>query len=106
MERNEFYSSLASLPASYNFTIRDNNTIVGTTNRGPVRGAVFNPITAVAYVKTGNLYGTNKRETLKAARDLGLNREFTNHVYEATTGINNRGNTQVVRGKIRSALGV
>ena len=66
----------------------------------------FNPVTAVAYRSTGEVYGTNKRETLKAGKALGLTREFTNHVYNATTSVSNRGNTQVVRGKIRSALGV
>ena len=105
MERNEFYSSLANLPVSYNFSV-EGNTIVGSPSRGNIRGVTLNPITAVAYRKTGNVYGANKRETLKAARDLGLNRDFTNHVYNATTGISKRGNAQVVRGKIRSALGV
>ena len=78
MESNEFYSTLAS----------------------------FNPVTVLAYRQTGEVYGTNKRETLKAGRVLGLTREFTTHVYNATAGVSNRGNTQVVRGKIRSALGV
>ena len=105
MESGEFYSTLASLPQSYNFGV-DGNTITGTANRGAARGVTFNPVTVVAYRKTGEVFGTNKRETLKAGRALGLTREFTNHVYDATTGVSNRGNAQVVRGKIRSALGV
>jgi hypothetical protein len=84
MESNEFYTALSKLPSSYS----------------------FNPVTAVAYRHTGEVYGTNKRETLKAGKALGLTREFTSHVYNATAGVSNRGNTQVVRGKIRSALGV
>lgn len=105
MESNDFYSTLANLPTTYQFDLSD-NSIVGTTVRGPARGVTFNPITVVAYRETGEIFGTNKRETYRAARALGLTREFTEHVYNATTGVSNRGNTQVVRGKIRSALGV
>ena len=105
MESNEFYSTLASLPQSYQFDVED-NTIVGTSKRGKTRGVSFNPVTVLAYRQTGEVYGTNKRETLKAGRVLGLTRVFTTHVYNATAGVSNRGNTQVVRGKLRSALGV
>ena len=105
MESNEFYSTLSSLPKSYNFGVQDKK-ITGTTSRGSARGVTFNPVTVVAYRETGEVYGTNKRDTLRAGKALGLTREFTNHVYNATAGVSNRGNTQVVRGKIRSALGV
>ncbi len=105
MRSTDFYESLASLPTTYRFGVED-NTILGTTNRGSARGETFNPITALAYRHTGEVYGTNKRETLKAGRALGLTREFSSHVYNATTSKSNRGNAQVVRGKIRSALGV
>tara|TARA_Y100001938_G_C7971202_1_gene369424 strand:- start:123 stop:440 length:318 start_codon:yes stop_codon:yes gene_type:complete len=105
MESKDFYQLLASLPTTYQFGVED-NTIVGTTTRGSARGTTFNPVTALAYRHTGEVYGTNKRETLKAGRALGLTREFTNHVYDATKSSSNRGNAQVVRGKIRSALGV
>ena len=105
MESKEFYSSLSSLPKSYNFGLEDNK-ITGRTKRGSARGVTFNPVTAVAYRATGEVYGTNKRETLKAGKALGLTRQFTSHLYDATTSVSNRGNAQVVRGKIRSALGV
>ena len=83
----------------------EDKTITGTTNRGSAKGVTFNPLTAVR-IELREKFFTNKRETLKAGKALGLTREFTNHVYNATTGVSNRGNTQVVRGKIRSALGV
>jgi len=105
MESNEFYTTLASLPQSYHFGVQD-NTISGTTNRGKGRGVTFNPVTVLAFRQTGQVYGTNKRETLKAGKALGLTRNFTETVYNAATGVSNRGNTQVVRGKVRSALGV
>lgn len=100
MESNDFYHALSSLPKSYRFSITDN--VITTTQRGQT----LNPVTAVAYRTTGEVYGTNKRDTIRAGRALGLDKNFVNHVYNATTGVSNRGNTQVVRGKIRSALGV
>lgn len=105
MESSEFYYSLETLPSNYRFDVQD-KTIVGSVNRGPARGTTFNPITAVAFRQTGEVYGTNKRASQKAGRALGLDREFINHVYDATNGASNRGNAQVVRGKIRSALGL
>jgi hypothetical protein len=106
MESYEFFVSLEELPSSYSFGVRLDKSIVGETNRGSGRGVLFNPITAVAFRKTGQVFGTNKRESQKAGRALGLNREFVNQLYDATNGVSNRGNAQVVRGKIKSALGV
>jgi len=103
MKTNEFYTTLAELPSSYSWEV-SKRAITGQGTRGAYRGLVFNPVTAVAYRLTKTVYGTNKRETLKAGRALGLTKEFTSHVYNAAGGVSNRGNTQVVRGKIRSAL--
>ena len=103
MENNEFYTALTKLPKTY---FNTEGQLTGEITGGDYRGEVVNPVTAVAYKATGTVYGTNKRETLRAGKVLGLNREFTNHVYNATVGVSNRGNTQVVRGKIKSALGV
>ena len=103
MESNEFYSALSDLPQYYNFNV-DGSSITGQIQRGEYRGETVNPVTAVALRETGTVYGTNKRETLKAGRAIGLNNQFINHVYNATTGSSNRGNAQVVRGKIRNAL--
>ena len=101
MENNEFYTALTRLPNSYFST---EGQLTGSITGGQYRGETVNPVTAVAYKETGTVYGTNKRETLRAGKALGLNREFVNHVYNATTGVSNRGNAQVVRGKIRNAL--
>ena len=76
MESSEFYCALDSLPGSYSFDV-DGKAITGKTNRGGGRGVTFNPVTAVAYRSTGEVYGTNKRETLRAGKALGLTREFT-----------------------------
>ena len=103
MDTNEFYTALTRLPHSYFST---EGELTGSIAGGQHRGEIVNPVTAVAYKTTGQVYGTNKRETLRAGRALGLNRHFTETVYNAITSVSNRGNTQVVRGKIRSALGV
>jgi hypothetical protein len=103
MENNEFYAALTQLPKSYFNTTGD---LTGTITGGQQRGTTVNPVTAVAYRATGQVYGTNKRETLRAGKALGLNRYFTETVYNAITSGSNRGNTQVVRGKVKSALGV
>ena len=103
MKTNEFYSALTTLPVSYNFVLSGND-ITGQITRGTLRGQVINPITAVATKQTGDIFGTNKRETLRAGKALGLSKDSINHIYNATTSVSNRGNAQVVRGKIRSAL--
>jgi hypothetical protein len=107
MERNVFFQTLGDLsPArGYVFNVEDNN-IVGEITRGPNKGQRVNPVTALAYRQTGAVYGTNKRETQKAGRSLGLSSDFIEQLYAASVGSSNRGNTQVMRGKIRSALGV
>lgn len=103
MDSKEFYQKLSTLPSSYCFNLKDNK-IVGTNTRR--RDVEFNPITAVASNETGQVYRTNKRDTFRAAKAIGLTPNFTDHVYKATAGVSNRGNAQVVRGKIKSALGV
>lgn len=100
MEVNEFYDELYYLPQTYKFDV-NGTQIIGSHGIESV-----NPVTAVAYRKTRVLYGNTKKETLKAGRALGLSSDFTSQVYEAAKGLYNRGNTQVVRGRIRSALGV
>ena len=103
MESKEFYTALTRLPNSY---FNTEGELTGSIAGGQYRGESVNPVTAVAYKATGTVYGTNKRGTLQAGRALGLNKNFTEIAYNAITGGSNRGNTQVVRGKIRSALGV
>ena len=103
MQINEFYDALNKLPRTYNFDIAKNNSITGVGQR-QIKGKEFNPVTAVAHRETGAVFGTNKRETQRAGKALGLPSSATNTIYNAVTSGSNRGNTQVVRGKIRSAL--
>lgn len=106
MNSTDFYDSLCKLPSYYRWDVTHSNAITAEGTRSPIKGLSFNPVTALARQATGHVYGTNKRETLRAGKVLGLTKQFTTHVYDATTSASNRGNAQVVRGKIRSALEV
>lgn len=103
MERSEFYTTLNNLPQCYTWTTED-TTITATKTRGVARGESFNPVTAVAHRLGLGVYDNNKRETMKAGTALGLPRTFTSNVYDATRSTTNRGNTQVVRGRILSSI--
>jgi len=98
-----FYDMLTELPKCYSWT-RENNNIVAKKIRGTSKGTVFNPITAVASSRGLGTYMNNKKDTMKAGTQLGLPRNFTSTVYDATNARSNRGNTQVVRGRILSRL--
>jgi hypothetical protein len=106
MDRSDFYQALAASPNAYVWDISGDNSITATVTRGQYKGLTFNPITAVANYLGIGLYGTNKRETIRAGAALGLPRCFTETLYNACTSVSNRGNMQVVRGRIRSALEV
>lgn len=109
MNQTEFFQTLRESLGSnrnYTFGVNNNNTITGVIKAGPNRGVEVNPVTAFVYQQTGNLHKNNKKETLKAGRTVGLTTKFVDQLYSATTASSNRGNAQVVRGKIRSALGV
>ena len=102
---NEFYESLSSLSSStYQFSINAKNVITGEGRRGKAKGISFNPVTAVAFSEGHGSYGTTKRDTLRAGRALGLTKTFSENLYQATINHSNRGHSQVVRGKVRSAL--
>ena len=103
MKSNEFYSQLSQVSNTYNWSVTG-KTIVGQGVRGNAKGVTFNPITAVAYRKGYGIYISNKRETLKAGKALGLSTTFTTNLYQATTNYSNRGHSQVVRGRIKTAL--
>ena len=106
MQSREFYEDLTELPKSFGWEISDDKVITGTRQRGFGKGSTFNPITALATHRLKRMESCTKTGTRRAGAALGLTREFADHVYEATSGANNRGNTQVVRGKIKSALGL
>lgn len=106
MNTTEFIDRLYSLSSAYHWRVDDHNKVVAQIRSGPNRGLTLNPVTALAH-KSGYGVCENTRDgTEYAASLLGVSRKTARNIYSATLGHNNRGNTQVVRGKIRSALEV
>jgi len=102
MISNEFYEKLGTL-TGVKWEIDGKNAIVGLHKK---TGIKLNPLTAVAFAGGAGEFMFNKRDTLKAGKALGLTRQFVEHAINASNSASNRGNVQVVRGKIRTALGV
>lgn len=104
LDSSNFYKVLRSLRKTFSWSLDDANNIVATNG-----GNVYNPILAIAASVGVNLKGyscTNKRDTLKVARALGLDQSFAEQVYNAAKCSTNRGQTQIVRGKVKKALGL
>lgn len=105
MNFTDLYNRLYNLSSSYHWDV-DNKRVTATIQSGPFRGFTLNPITALAH-KSGLGFFENTRDgTEYAASLLGISRNVARTVYSATLGSYNHGNTQVVRGRIRSALEV
>ena len=105
MTVHDFFDRLYNVAGSYHWDIK-NKRVLATIRSGPNKGFTLNPITALAHKSGLGLYDNNRDSTEVAASHLGLTRKTARTIYSATLGTHNRGNTQVVRGKIRSALEV
>jgi hypothetical protein len=106
MNFNDFYNRLYNVSTSYHWHLNDNNKVVATIQSGPNRGHTLNPVTALAHKSGFGFFEDTRNGTEYAASLLGLPRKLARSIYSATLGTHNRGNTQVLRGKIRSALEV
>ena len=105
MNYQEFFDRLSNLANAYHWDI-DNNRVSATIQSGYYKGFTLNPITALAHKSGFGLFHNNREDTEFAARLLGIPRSTARNVYSATLATCNRGNTQVLRGRIRSALEV
>jgi hypothetical protein len=105
MKTKEFFDRLNNVAYAYDWSV-DNNKVHATIKSGPYAGYTLNPITAVAHKSGHGVFENTRTGTEQAAHTLGLSRIVARQLYSATLGTHNRGNTQVVRGKIRSALEV
>lgn len=105
MNLNDFFDRLYNVSHAYHWDV-SNKKVVAKIQSGPARGFELNPLTALAH-KSGFGFIENTREGAElAASLLGIPRQVARNVYSATLGTFNRGNTQVLRGRIRSALEV
>lgn len=105
MKQNDFFNKLYNISGSYHWDVQ-NKKVVATIQSGPHRGRTLNPLTALAHKSGFGLFDNTRDDTIHAASLLGIPRNVARQIYSATLGTYNRGNTQVVRGKIRSALEV
>lgn len=106
MNFNDFYNRLYNVSSSYHWHLNDSNKVVATIQSGPYRGHTLNPVTALAHKSGFGFFDDTRDGTEYAASLLRIPRKLARSIYSATVGTYNRGNTQVVRGRIRSALGV
>lgn len=95
MNQTQFMEKLQSVARTYRWEYSDNQ-LVGTARYGKLRGSRFNPITAVARAVTGNYYPLTSQGLLKASKALGI----TSSLVDSVLSDSNRGNAQVVRGKL------
>ena len=105
MNANSFVDRLYGLSTSYTWKL-DHGKVTATLRSGPNKGETLNPVTALAYKAGYGIFENTRDGTESAASVLGIPRSTAREIYSATLGTNNRGNTQVVRGRIRSALEV
>lgn len=105
MNRTDFFERLYNVASSYHWGLTGNK-VTATVQSGPYRGETLNPITALAHKAGLGVFDNTRDGTEWAASELGLTRDFARSVYSATLATHNRGNTQVLRGRIREALEV
>jgi hypothetical protein len=106
MKLNDLYTKLDNIAHSYHWNVNENNKVVATIRSGPNRGLTLNPVTALAHKSGFGVIEDTRDGTEFAASLLGIPRRVARNIYSATLGSYNHGNTQVVRGRIRSALEV
>ena len=106
MTTTEFIDRLYNLSTSYHWSVDSDNKVVAQIKSGPNRGLTLNPVTALAHKSGFGICDNTRDGTEYASSLIGLPMTTARKIYSATLGTNNRGNTKVVRGKIRSALEV
>ena len=105
MTETQFLITLAQTRKAYNWST-EGKTIVGVAKNGKARGKKYAPITAVCRYAWNGTNPSNKRGTNKAVKQLGMTPTLTKNVSNATQATSNRGNSQVLRGKIKQVLGL
>ena len=105
MTEIQFLLTLSDTTDAYKWYL-EGNKIRAKARNGKTRGQVYDPITAVArYTGHGN-YGVNKRGRKAAGKASELTNTLSNSVVQATEATCNRGNYQVLRGRIKQVLGL
>ena len=101
MDQTQFLQTLARTTNAYSWSY-EGNQITGVARNGADRGKTFNPVTAVARTMRHGTFANTQRGTTQAASRLGL----TSSTATSVLCKSNRGNAQVVRGRILKSLGL
>lgn len=106
MNQTQVVNSLSSVRSSYRWSVDDSGRIVGTPVNHASEATVktYNPLTALARSQRLGQYRLSKTRT--ALNKLGVPSELQSSLIDAVSGSENRGQAQVLRGRIRSVLGV
>ena len=105
MTETQFLLALAGTKSAYRWQL-EGKSITGVARNGKTRGQKFTPMTAVYRSSGLGTYRDNKKGRATAASQLGVTETLAENVMQATKAASNRGNYQVLRGKIRQVLNV
>ena len=103
MNEIQFLLELQKTKKSYKWHFAGNK-IRGVARNGKDRGELFDPVTAVTRYTGNGTYEVTQRGRKRAGRSAGLSTTLTNTVIEAADAKNNRGGSQVLRGRIKQIL--
>ena len=95
MSEMQFLLALQKTKKSYKWQLRGNK-IRGVAKNGKDRGEVFDPVTDEV----------TQRGRKRAGKSTGLSTTLTHTAIHAADAKSNRGNSQVLRGRIRQILGL
>ena len=105
MTETQFLVALSQTTSAYTWTL-EGNQIVGTAKNGKTRGKKFDPVTAVCRSTGKGTFASTCKGKKQAATKIGLTATLANNVSSATQAKSNRGNYQVLRGRMRQVLEV
>ena len=106
MNETRFILALSRTTKAYNWSVDRKNNIVGVARTGDDRGRAFSPLTALCRFTRNGTYRDTKRGQRSAAENLSVSTTLATNVVNASKASSNRGNYQVLRGRMKQALGV
>jgi hypothetical protein len=97
---------LQSISHLYVWSIQKDGAIIGTAKGKKVKE--HSPLTAIANVQRRNKHQALFRSwhNMSAAKRLGYNEKESTTINNAISGVVNRGYSQILRGKIKKAVGL
>jgi len=103
MNEIQFLLELQKTKKSYKWHVTKNK-IRGVAKNGKDKGELFDPVTAVSRYTGNGTYEVTQRGRKRAGKSAGLSTTLTNTVIDASDARNNRGGSQVLRGRIKQVL--